>query len=97
MTKEKVKVEIINLKTLLPACRRCRIRSDEMLRDDYQPMICDKCRDVISQDFPHMVPLEPIPFEKARECLWEHQRECECWQAGIQFPPEPAHWRVNNL
>jgi hypothetical protein len=97
MIKEKVKVEIINLKTLLPACRRCRIRSDEMLRDDHQPMICDKCRDVIREDFPFMVALEKIPLDKARECLYNHERECECWQEGIQFPPEPAHWRVNNL
>ena len=93
----KVQVDITNLKRILPACRRCRVRSDQMLRDSEQPMICDKCRDVIKNDFPHMVPLERIPFERARECLFNHERECECWQEGIAFPPEPAHWRVNEL
>lgn len=84
--KHEVEVEIVNLKKLLPACRRCRIRSDEMLRDSYQPMICNKCRDVIATDWPHMVPIDPVPFEKARECLFNHERECSCWEDGLRFP-----------
>lgn len=92
-----MQIEVTNLKKLLPACRRCRIRSDQMLRDDYQPMICDKCRSAIVEDFPHMVPLEKIPLDKARECLYNHERECECWQEGVTFPDEPHNWRVNNL
>lgn len=90
-------VQVTNLKTLLPACRRCRKRSDQMLRDDYQPMLCDNCRDVIASDFPHMVPLQKIPLHKARECLYNHDRDCDCWEQGVAFPPEPAHWRVNDL
>ena len=81
-----IQVAVTNLKKLLPACRRCRKRSDQMLRDDYQPMICDLCREVISVDYPHMVPLEPVPYERARECLHNHERECECWQEGLKFP-----------
>jgi hypothetical protein len=84
--KSKIEVEVVNLKKLLPACRRCRIRSNEMLADKYQPMICDKCREVIVLEYPHMVPLVPVPLERARECLWEHERECECWQEGLKFP-----------
>jgi predicted metal-binding protein len=79
-------VEVTNLKRILPACRRCRIRSDEMLRDDYQPMICNRCRDVISESYPHMVPIDKVDFEKARNCLWNHERECACWEEGLRFP-----------
>lgn len=82
------KAEITNLKKLLPACRRCRIRSTEMLRDEYQPVLCSKCVDVIKEEYPHMVPLDKPDFEKARECLWNHERECECWHEGCRFPTE---------
>ncbi len=81
-----VEVAITNLKKLLPACRRCRIRSDEMLRDDYQPMLCDKCRQVISEEYPHMVSLDKTDFQKARNCLFNHERECDCWHEGLRFP-----------
>jgi len=81
-----IHVEVTNLKKLLPACRRCRIRSDEMLRDEYQPLICSKCADVIRTDWPHMVPLDKPDFNKARECLWNHDRECGCWWEGLRFP-----------
>jgi hypothetical protein len=81
-----VQVAVTNLKRVLPACRRCRKRSDQMLRDVYQPMICDNCRDVIANDYPHMVPLQPVPYERARECLWNHDKDCVCWEEGVQFP-----------
>ncbi len=84
--KEEAAVDVTNLKKVLPACRRCRIRSDQMLRDKHQPMLCDKCREVIADEYPHMVPVDPVPFEKARECLWNHERECECWCSGLTFP-----------
>ena len=84
-----VEVQITNLKKLLPACRRCRIRSDEMLRDDYQPMLCDKCRDVIANDYPQMVPIDKTDFQKARNCLFNHERECDCWHEGLRFPEIP--------
>ena len=78
-------VSITNLKRLLPACRRCRIRSDEMLRDLHQPMICDKCREVIKESYPQYILAEPCNFERARECLWNHERECSCWEEGLKF------------
>lgn len=81
-----VVVQVTNLKSLLPACRRCRIRSDQMLRDNYQPMLCDKCREVISEEYPHMVPLDKVDYDRARSCLWEHERECQCWADGCRFP-----------
>jgi len=84
--KEEARVAVTNLKGLLPACRRCRLRSDEMLRDKHQPLLCSKCRDVISSEYPHMVPIEEVPFERARDCLWNHERECECWHEGLTFP-----------
>jgi len=85
-----VTAHVTNLKGLLPACRRCRIRSDQMLRDSYQPMLCDKCREVISSEYPHMVPLDKVDFNRARCCLWEHERECECWHEGCRFPTEAS-------
>jgi len=81
-----VQVQITNLKKVLPACRRCRIRSDEMLRDDYQPMICNRCRDVITDEYPHMISIDKPDFEKSRECLFNHERECACWEEGLRFP-----------
>ena len=85
-----VTAHVTNLKGLLPACRRCRIRSDQMLRDPHQPMLCDKCRDVISSEHSTMVSIDPVPFEQARRCLWEHERECECWHEGCRFPTEAS-------
>lgn len=81
-----IKVEVTNLKRVLPACRRCRRRSDQMLRDALLPMLCDKCRGVISEEYPAMVPLEPVPLERARECLWNHDTDCGCWGEGVRFP-----------
>ena len=86
--KETAVAQVTNLKGLLPACRRCRIRSDQMLRDEHQPMLCDKCREVILSEYPHMVPVDKVPFERARECLWNHERECPCWHEGCRFPKE---------
>lgn len=86
--KQVASVEITNLKKLLPACRRCRIRSDEMLRDAFQPMLCTKCVQVIKDDFPHMVPLDKPDFQKARDCLFNHERECNCWEEGLRFPDQ---------
>ena len=83
-----IEVHVTNLKKLLPACRRCRIRSDQMLRDEYQPMICKKCRDVMKEEYPHMVSLDKADFEKSRECLFNHERECNCWEEGLRFPDE---------
>jgi len=88
-------VSIVNLKKLLPACRRCRIRSDEMLRDLHQPMICDKCREVIRQEAPHFISIDPVPLEQARECLFNHERECGCWEVGTQFPETPAQFGLD--
>ncbi len=79
-------VQITNLKGVLPACRRCRIHSDEMLRDAYQPMLCKKCVNVIADEYPHMVPIDKADFAKARNCLWNHERECDCWHEGLRFP-----------
>lgn len=83
-----VDVTVTNIKKLVPACRRCRIRSNEMLADDYQPMLCKKCCEVIRDEYPRMVPLDKPDFQKARECLWEHERECDCWHEGCRFPDE---------
>lgn len=88
-------VTVINLKKLLPACRRCRIRSDEMLRDLHQPMICDKCREVIREEVPHFVSTDPVPLEQARECLWNHERECNCWENGVRFPEAPQQFGLD--
>lgn len=81
-----VDVTVTNIKKLVPACRRCRLRSNEMLADPYQPMLCKKCCEVIKEEYPQMVPLDKPDFEKARLCLWEHERECECWHDGCRFP-----------
>jgi hypothetical protein len=83
---EEAAVQVTNLKGVLPACRRCRKHSDQMLRDPYQPMLCDNCREVIADEYPHMVPLDKVDFDRARCCLWEHERECECWHEGLTFP-----------
>jgi len=88
-------VSIVNLKKLLPACRRCRIRSDEMLRNMHQPMICSKCQGVIEEEFSHFISIDPIPFEQARECLFNHERECSCWEAGVRFPEAPAQFGLD--
>ena len=80
-----VTAHVTNLKGLLPACRRCRIRSDQMLRDSYQPMLCDKCREVMREDYRHFILAEPCDFDKARDCLWNHERECNCWNDGLKF------------
>jgi hypothetical protein len=84
-----VAVHVENIAKYTPACRRCRKRSDQMLRDMYQPMICDTCREAIRNDYPHYVALTPVPFEQARHCLWNHERECSCWEDGVQFPDPP--------
>ena len=86
MNKDKPTVQITNLKKLLPACRRCRIRSDEMLRNMYQPMICTKCQNVMEEEYRHFILAEPADFEKCRNCLWNHERECNCWEDGLTFP-----------
>ena len=84
--KEEVQVEVTNLKKLLPACKRCRIRSTEMLEDKHLPVLCRKCVGVISEYYPHMRPISEAPFEKSRECLFNHERECSCWEEGLTFP-----------
>lgn len=83
--KEEAAVDVTNLKKVLPACRRCRIRSDQMLRNLHQPMICDKCQQVMEEEYRHFILAEPADFEKARECLWNHERECGCWADGLKF------------
>lgn len=80
------KVEITNIKKIVPACRRCRIRTNDLMTDLFQPVLCPKCADVIRTEFSHMVPLDLPNFEKARLCLWEHERECNCWHDGCRFP-----------
>ncbi len=80
-----VAVHVENVSKYTPACRRCRKRSDQMLRDMYQPMICDTCREAIRQDYRHYILAEKADFETARNCLWNHERECNCWNEGLKF------------
>lgn len=88
--RETVHVTVENIKKTVPACRRCRLRSNEMLEDPYLPMLCRKCVGVI-RDYPeyaHFIPLDKPPFDVARLCLWEHERECGCWADGCRFPEQ---------
>lgn len=85
----KVTVEVTNLKRLVPACKRCRKRV-ELFVDKYQPVLCQSCSEAIRADFPHMVPLDIPPIEAVRECLWDHDRECNCWSDGCKFPQQEA-------
>lgn len=84
---DEVTVKITNLKRILPACKRCRVR-DELFHDPHQPVLCQKCVNVIREDWPGMVPLDIPPIEMVRECLWNHDRECNCWSDGLEFPKE---------
>ena len=61
-----VDVTVTNIKKLVPACRRCRIRSNDLMTDPYQPVLCPKCTEVIRDEYPQMVPLDKPDFEKAR-------------------------------
>lgn len=81
-----VNVQVTNIKKIVPACRRCRIRTNgEMLMNLYQPMICKKCQGVMEEEYRHFILAEPANLEKARECLWNHERECGCWCEGLKF------------
>lgn len=84
----KAQVTVENIKRTVPACRRCRLRSNEMLDDRLLPMLCKKCVAVIKDEYPGMVPINPPIFERARECLWNHERECGCWADGCKFPEQ---------
>ena len=86
--KATVHVTIENIKKTVPACRRCRLRSNEMLDDMHLPMLCKKCVGVIRDQYPQMVPLEEAGLERSRDCLWNHERECGCWAEGLTFPAE---------
>lgn len=78
-------VEVVNLKKIDPACKRCRKRV-ELFIDPHQPVLCRTCVHAMRSDWPHMVPLDIPPIEVVRECLWNHDRECNCWSDGLKFP-----------
>ncbi len=83
----RVSVARINNKTE-PACRRCRKHTKDVGSNEWQPMLCLMCCTAIAEDYPYMVPLEKPDATKAKLCLTEHRRECECWQAGLRFPDD---------
>jgi len=88
MTKNKnseVYVEVTNIKKTVPACKRCRKRV-ELFIDPYQPVLCQSCSEAIRSDYPHLVPLDIPAIELVRECLWNHDRECNCWSDNLRFP-----------